>query len=177
MDSIETWNLLHHDSLASVSFSYEIDTVNLAVIFNENLDYVDSILWDFGDGNTSSISNPLHSYNEAGEYTVQLIGYSPCSGDTTTQNILIEIPFGGLELLQAQNKFTLKRYSEYGFKLESLTKNELNDVQVIDMMGRSIAAEINQINATTIEFNLVQKGQLILTFELNGQPRFVRFYH
>lgn len=33
--------------------------------------------WDFGDGQTSDITNPTHVYNNAGQYTVQLVATSP----------------------------------------------------------------------------------------------------
>ena len=89
---METWSLQHHDSLASVGFSYQIDPMNMSVSFNEDIDYIDSILWDFGDGSTSQEPNPSHTYMEPGTYLVQLIGYSACSGDTVLQNILIENP-------------------------------------------------------------------------------------
>ena len=75
---------------------------------------------DFGDGNTSTALNPTHAYIDPGEYTVELIGYSPCSGDTSSQNILIEIPFGGLEQLQDGGNYTFKRISENTYNLSSL---------------------------------------------------------
>ena len=31
-----------------------------------------SSLWDFGDGNTSNLTNPTHTYTEEGSYTVSL---------------------------------------------------------------------------------------------------------
>ena len=31
-----------------------------------------TVLWDFGDGNTSTVSNPLHTYQEPGYYSVSL---------------------------------------------------------------------------------------------------------
>jgi PKD repeat protein len=33
---------------------------------------IESRLWDFGDGNTSTNPNPTHTYAEAGNYTVSL---------------------------------------------------------------------------------------------------------
>lgn len=47
--------------------------------------------WDFGDGNTSSIQNPVHSYQKGGIYTVQLISKSEkgCS-DTATSSIDVD---------------------------------------------------------------------------------------
>lgn len=177
MDSIETWGLQHHDSLASVSFSYNIDTINLAVSFNENIAYVDSILWDFGDGNTSFLSNPSHSYNDPGEYAVQLIGYSPCSGDTMTQNIIIEMPFGGIEQYQGSPNYVIKRISENTYNLSSLNQNGIEKIEVLDFMGRTIKANLNVLNAYSVNIELTHKGQMLVRFELNGTPQLLRIYH
>lgn len=51
-----------------------------------------SYLWDFGDGNTSSLANPSHSYSNFGSYSVTLVvtDASGCS-DTITQSNLIQI--------------------------------------------------------------------------------------
>ena len=177
MDSIETYGLQHHDSLASVSFSYNIDTINIAVSFNENIAYVDSILWDFGDGNTSILSSPSHSYNDPGEYVVQLIGYSPCSGDTTTQTILIEIPFGGVDLHQDDPNYVIKRISENTYNLSSLNHNEIAKIEVFDLMGRTIKANLNALNMHSVNIELTKKGQMLFRFELNGTPQLLRIYH
>ena len=37
-----------------------------------------SYLWDFGDGNTSTVNNPIHTYAAIGTYTVCLIATSAC---------------------------------------------------------------------------------------------------
>jgi PKD repeat protein len=177
LDSIETWSLQHHDSLSAVNFSFDIDTLNLTVSFNENIAYVDSVLWDFGDGNTSTASNPIHSYSDAGEYTVELIGYSPCSGDTSTQNILIEIPFGGIEQLQGDANYTFKRISENTYNLSSLYQNSIEKIEVLDMMGRSIKTNLNALNMYSVNIEFAHKGQLIIRFELNGVPQLMRIHH
>ena len=38
-----------------------------------------SWLWDFGDGNTSGLQNPIHTYSSAGTYTVKLTTSNPVS--------------------------------------------------------------------------------------------------
>ena len=177
MDSIETYGLQHHDSLASVSFSYNIDTINIAVSFNENIAYVDSILWDFGDGNTSILSSPSHSYNDPGEYVVQLIGYSPCSGDTMTQNILIEIPFGGVDLHEDDPNYVIKRISENTYNLSSLNQNGIEKIEVFDLMGRTIRANLNALNMHSVNIELTKKGHMLFRFELNGIPQLLHIYH
>jgi len=49
--------------------------------------------WDFGDGNTSNLQNPTHSYTVNGDYNVQLIVHSSdgCV-DTITKPIHVRIP-------------------------------------------------------------------------------------
>ncbi len=64
--------------------------------------------WSFGDPasgiyNSSTLQNPVHTFNAAGTYTVQLIAYSGnlCS-DTTTQQISIStLPTAGFTTQQA----------------------------------------------------------------------------
>ncbi|MCB9232406.1 MAG: PKD domain-containing protein [Bacteroidia bacterium] len=45
--------------------------------------------WDFGDGNTSTLQNPTHSYTVNGTYNVCLISSSTCSSDTVCKTVTI----------------------------------------------------------------------------------------
>ena len=47
--------------------------------------------WDFGDGSTSSESNPFHAYTRAGRYTVTLGVSTAVGSDTATQVNYIEV--------------------------------------------------------------------------------------
>jgi gliding motility-associated-like protein len=53
---------------------------------------ISEFLWDFGDGTTSTLAAPSHTYNTAGDYTVKLgIRILPCAPlEFTTKNIIIE---------------------------------------------------------------------------------------
>ena len=48
-------------------------------------------MWDFGDGNTSDLQNPIHEYSMASSYTVCLIASNVCGTDTVCQTINIVI--------------------------------------------------------------------------------------
>ena len=41
--------------------------------------------WDFGDGTTSNLTNPAHTYAAAGTYTVSLTVTNTKGSDTSTQ--------------------------------------------------------------------------------------------
>ncbi len=45
-----------------------------SIHFKNQSDTTTSVLWKFGDGNTSSLSNPHYKYATAGRYTVTLVG-------------------------------------------------------------------------------------------------------
>lgn len=47
---------------------------------------VQGYFWDFGDGNTSTQQNPIHTYAAGGSYTVCLIANGICRSDTHCQN-------------------------------------------------------------------------------------------
>lgn len=58
----------------------------LSVSFTNLSQGADSYLWDFGDGNTSTSTNPTHSYTSVGTYTVSLEATNE-AGDTTETKI------------------------------------------------------------------------------------------
>jgi predicted esterase len=88
-------------------------------------------LWDFGDGTTSTDTNPIHNYLQTGDYTVTLIATSTngCTSivnsqtfhitnigiDEFTQSFIYNNPFTNSIQLQADASFSLvKVYSVSG---------------------------------------------------------------
>ncbi len=47
--------------------------------------------WDFGDGTTSSIANPVHTYTTPGEYTVSytITGFDGCVSDPLKRKVIV----------------------------------------------------------------------------------------
>ncbi len=98
-DQTYPWMVLESDLLFTVSplqiiaptvdFSADIlsGDIPLEVQFTEDVNpgvgNIASRLWDFGDGNTSDQENPLHTYTEAGTYTVSLTVTNDFGGSTT----------------------------------------------------------------------------------------------
>ena len=54
-----------------------------------------SWLWDFGDGNSSSVQNPIHTYSTSGVYSVSLTATNSNGSNTYTQNNMITVNLGG----------------------------------------------------------------------------------
>src|SRR5690606_33788036 len=47
--------------------------------------------WDFGDGNTSNETNPVHVFSQPGTYEVSLVAtdVNGCYNDTSVMNIIV----------------------------------------------------------------------------------------
>ncbi len=50
----------------------------------------DSVLWDFGDGTTSTVLEPDHNFPATGIYHVCLYAYGPCTNDTICMDIEVQ---------------------------------------------------------------------------------------
>ena len=83
-----------------VSSGYTADfIVNLTTVCKGNsVDFEDlssdgpsSWNWDFGDGNTSTVQNPIHTYNSPGTYSVSLISSNGTDVDTVVYTNLITV--------------------------------------------------------------------------------------
>jgi large repetitive protein len=66
--------------------------VALGVQFNNNSTNAQYYTWNFGDGNTSGLANPNHTFNQPGAYTVQLIAENVNGCSDTTQQIITVHP-------------------------------------------------------------------------------------
>jgi PKD repeat protein len=87
-NSTNDWNLLINNPSANFSESISGSTAtfsNSSSSVNSTLNYS----WDFGDGNTSSVLNPSHTYATNGTYTVTLIASNCIFSDTITNTIQI----------------------------------------------------------------------------------------
>jgi PKD repeat protein len=92
------------------NFQYEVSETNpLEVSFNNMSENAETYNWDFGDGETSSEENPVHTYAEAGTYDVVLTATN--SDDVSTQATKT-IEIGGPNLLAGEDSKTWKLYRE-----------------------------------------------------------------
>lgn len=58
---------------------------SLTQTFTDGSSAANSWLWDFGDGSTSTLQNPSHTYSVGGVYTVCLTVTNPCGTDSSCQ--------------------------------------------------------------------------------------------
>ena len=80
---------------------YTVNFVNLSK--GSNL----SFRWDFGDGNTSTLSSPSHSYTSFGKYDVRLIVDDPNCSDTLEQIAYIRLETSNAAFTMSQKEYCL----------------------------------------------------------------------
>lgn len=72
---------------ANFSFSNNMLTVD----FTNLSQNINTVNWDFGDGNMSTSLNPIHTFSQTGTYNVQLIITNDCGIDSFSQSIYVEV--------------------------------------------------------------------------------------
>ncbi|MBN2683029.1 MAG: PKD domain-containing protein [Bacteroidales bacterium] len=122
-------------------------TAPLMVLFTNTSQYADSYLWDFGDGNTSTDSNPYNYYYNVGTYSVTLIASNEnCPSNLLFLNEYITVtdssvsvsnvcadeilifpnPMNNFINVQYGKSFVLEIYDELGRKILQTTENQVD---------------------------------------------------
>ena len=116
-------------------------TVDATVQFEATLTDADSFLWDFGDGNTSTIEDPLHTYDVNGTFTITLTATNDCGQAVETLTVDIMVSSVG-ELPEAAEfkLFPNPTSGEVTWILRGVPTEQVTLV-VTDVLGREVKRE------------------------------------
>ena len=89
-DSLPFWNTGLYDPAAH--FSVWIENPFIVHFFNTSA-FSTEFSWDFGDGTYSNLQDPVHTYANAGDYSVKLVAGACGISDSIIQNIHLD-PIG-----------------------------------------------------------------------------------
>ncbi|MCB9299352.1 MAG: PKD domain-containing protein [Lewinellaceae bacterium] len=78
--------------LPATQAAFSAATNNLTASFSNQSANATTYQWAFGDGWSSMVAEPAHTYAAGGTYTVQLIANGPCGADTTSLELAIGAP-------------------------------------------------------------------------------------
>ncbi len=97
--------------------------------------------WDFGDGETSTASEPVHTYTASGDYPVQLIATNECGSDTITKvvNILI-VSAGEVTRDVFFNLYPNPNSGRFTLDLEATPAPDA-ELKIFDALGQIVYAE------------------------------------
>ena len=135
-----TWTNEDHFDRPNIKIEWQDPNTPPAVDFNANslttcsgtVNFNDlstnspsSWLWDFGDGNSSTDQNPIHTYTSSGSYSVTLTATNANGTNSLTQTNMITVNLGGFSptnpsCIPATQNGTL------GFGITNVNLNNLN---------------------------------------------------
>ncbi len=131
---------------------------------------VDSILWDFGDGNTSTAQSPSHTYTQTQTYLVTHSGFKgSCIGDTI-KAIFVQVI--GLENNPWSSSISVyPNPSDGGFEIEIPEVEGDVIIEILDMKGTSVyrnSFEANGSLTSGIELPEASAGNHLIKI-INGE--------
>ncbi len=139
------------DNLGSVDISVTEETVpdfdsdikGLSVKFINTSDFADSYFWDFGDGTSSTETNPSHIFENEGSYSVTLTASNLVCGDNTIKK---RITLTSLSTNELNNPGFFQVYpnpSDGKFIVEIHNTDKFNiTLEVISMTGKIVCADL-----------------------------------
>ncbi|MFI5219381.1 MAG: PKD domain-containing protein [Bacteroidia bacterium] len=100
--TLTEWALTFSSSATVPSASFTSIANFLVVDFTNTSTNATTYFWDFGDGGTSSATNPSHTYATGGTYTVCLVATSGACSDSICQSVTVSgctegVVDGGME--------------------------------------------------------------------------------
>ncbi len=140
---------------ADADFEFEADCETGRVEFTNRSSYSPGVqvLWDFGDGNTSSELNPIHTYSSPGSYPVRLRLITPLACLDDTKNQLLDLRLPGLVVPPDQSiieRQTVQLYARgTAVKYEWTPSDWLNNPDISDPVARPVENITYHVTATT----------------------------
>ncbi|MCH8319282.1 MAG: T9SS type A sorting domain-containing protein, partial [Bacteroidetes bacterium] len=121
-----------------------------------------SWLWNFGDGDTDTVQNPVHTYDSVGIYTVRLIVSNDICSDTVTAIIIVENTTG----IGAYLSKNIKIYPNpaTGILFIDHKNADVFSIKIYNLLGKCIA-KFNKNNFVSLSPSLLN---IDLSDQTNG---------
>ena len=126
--------------MAIAGFAWSVN--NLTVSFLDSSTISSSYYWDFGDGVSDSVPNPVHSYTDTGTYTVCLTIENGCGSDVTCHTVVVDclFPIAGFSYLDSGLTVDFMAISQYADTYywvfdDGVTSTEHNPVHIFPSPG------------------------------------------
>ncbi|MEI6822583.1 MAG: PKD domain-containing protein [Bacteroidota bacterium] len=142
-DSLLMWNVGRYHPIADFTYNTGISGNGTVYFYNNTID-ARNYLWSFGDGNTSTLANPVHQFLQPGIYTVKLNVNDCFLTDTISKQV---VPgFEGINEIEAK-KFKVSP-NPVNDKLIISSDNFINNNYLIKITNTTgiLNKEINSIN-------------------------------
>lgn len=164
-DSLTQWRVGDYDPVADFSVDDSFNTFS----FTNLSQSFDQFVWDFGDGSSSNLANPKHTYSQEGTFTVRLI-VSQCGISDTLEQI-VESQFNTTSV--EPGLFALLRLSPHPFQAQfrilGLAAEQIQTVRLFTLSGQVMDCQF-EAQTQTVLVSGISPGVYLLEIQLrNGQ--------
>lgn len=158
LNHFSDWRINTYNSYTD--FNYSINQASIT--FNSTSQNIDSLIWDFGDGNTSNLPLVTHVYNQNDLYNVKLTTYK----NGCTEEIIKTVDLLSLGL-DVNSSFQKVKVYPNPFSNKIIIENYTDtDIFMFNLLGQDLTNSISVTKTTqhSIEINTTNlpKGAYIL---------------
>ncbi len=158
------------ETYGAVSLFESSENGNMLVLENQS-QYADSLVWNFGDGTTSELNDPIHFYENSGVYNVSLSTFNDCGTDVLEKQITIEGVENVLPNIVSNTSFSTLTTQGFGFisgTTMKLTRTGFDDI----IPQNNIVVSPYQLTSV-VNFNAQQVGLWNVEVEIPLEGIFV----
>jgi hypothetical protein len=154
-DQLAYWKVGEFDPQANFTYFEN----NGEVAFTNISLNADTYAWDFGDTNTSTDENPIHTYTQIGDYNVEL-EVTKC-GVIHTYNATVSV-----SSLDLEDNFlkSLKLYpnpTQHLIKIDGIALETIQKITLYNLLGTSLPAKFNK-SESSIDVSTLASGNYFL---------------
>ncbi len=158
------------DTFVKSNFTYSNYANNIIGFTNTSAGNNRTYKWYFGDGDSSSLANPIHNYTNANNKVVKLVVKGNCNTDDTTITLRNFTDIGLIE-----NKTALNIYpnpANEGFKLMIPLAMDMH-YEICDISGKLISSGSVPSNSLISTVDMAN-GIYLLKLKINGSVNTAR---
>ncbi|HCN52037.1 MAG TPA: hypothetical protein DIT10_23645 [Chryseobacterium sp.] len=167
-NTLDTWNAVSNDVHSRFIHQFTNATT---IQFTNKTQNATTYLWNFGDGNTSTLQNPVHTYAASGDYNVSLTT-DACSANTTkTKRITVNTL--GIKEFSIEDQIQI--YPNPAQNLVNITaQKKIEILSLTDFSGRTVVYSLNKTDSGyVIPLHHLSPGVYLLHYK-TGEKEFIK---
>jgi hypothetical protein len=167
-DSLNIWNI--DTTTVNAGFTYTALPNGIVQFINKSRNAT-SYLWNFGDGNTSTEKDPVHTYQYCGTtYLVRLNAFNKCKSDTYLKEIMV--PCYGINEISDNsglNIFPNPANNQININFNSFLESDDYVFLLYDGQGKQIMVCNNEKTIQTISLPVLPNGLYFIKIDIGGK--------
>ena len=132
---------IYVDSIPTAGFSF--NQFGDSLVFQNSALNFDSVIWDFGDGNSSVAVNPTHVYDTSGNFLITQRAKNDCGEDLQSNSVFV-LGFNSSNTLSSKMKVYPNPFESQIILDWTSKKDGIGKIKIIDIMGRTVSE--NELN-------------------------------